>query len=218
MSLEVDQPSWIEIFQAFGDRLRASIHVGLPGVITSFDASTYSATVQLGVQSPAIDDSGETSYEVIPPLTDVPVARARGGGFSLSIPHGAGDAVFVVFSEADPAAWRRSGNPEPPDSVKRFGLYAFAFPCDGRDSSPGEPSESGKAVLQKDGGGPRLVVDSSAVHVGGDTASDFLVLEQKLIAKFNLHTHTCAAPASPSSPPVIPLAPGDTGATKAKGI
>lgn len=222
--LDVDQPSWPEIFRAFANRFRQTIRVGVPGTIVSFDHATRLATVQLGVQE-AIDGDPENGFQDVPPLTDVPIARPRGGGFALSLPMAAGDAVHVVFSESDPAGFRRNGGTQPPDSFKRFGLFACAFPCDWLDESQGPAGEAGKAILEG-AAGVRLVVDATAVHVGGDGGSQFVALANLVQIALNAivtwatsHTHAVtAAPGTTAVAVPVLAALGPVAATKAKAV
>jgi uncharacterized protein involved in type VI secretion and phage assembly len=50
-----------------------------------------------------------------------------------------------------------------------------------------------------------VVVNASTVKLGGDAASQSLVLGEALMAAYNLHTHNCTAPGSPSGPPLSPM-------------
>ena len=216
MTLGVDQPSWIEILQAASDRVRTTIHVGMPGVIVDYDPSTCTATVQLGVQ--AEQDDG--SYETIPPLTDVPIEWPSGGGFSLTFPLAAGDPVNVRFSETDPAAFRRSGDVEQPDNVRRFGLYAAAAPCGAYVDGKAPRAVSGKAVLTGPGG-VSVCLDGTLVNLGADAAADFVALaahvatELAKITTWATNVTTAVNALSPGS--VTPLATfASVAATKVK--
>ena len=59
----------------------------MPGVVTSFDATTQTANVQPTLNDVRVDvDTGTLVYEQWPVLPGVPVAYLRGGGFVLCSP------------------------------------------------------------------------------------------------------------------------------------
>jgi uncharacterized protein involved in type VI secretion and phage assembly len=55
--------------------------------------------------------------------------------------------------------------------------------------------------------GTTISLSASNVKLGGDAATQSLVLGQLFMTLFNAHVHTCTAPGSPSSPPVTPMTP-----------
>lgn len=55
--------------------------------------------------------------------------------------------------------------------------------------------------------GMTIVLSGSSVKLGGDSASQSLVLGELLMVAFNAHTHNCTAPGTPSGPPLPPLTP-----------
>jgi len=52
-----------------------------------------------------------------------------------------------------------------------------------------------------------VVVNATSVKLGGDAATQSLVLGEALMAVYNAHTHNCTAPGSPSGPPLAPMTP-----------
>lgn len=54
--------------------------------------------------------------------------------------------------------------------------------------------------------GQSVTIEAPKVSLG-PAASQSLILGEAFLAFFNLHTHTCTAPASPSSPPIAPMLP-----------
>lgn len=52
-----------------------------------------------------------------------------------------------------------------------------------------------------------VVVNATSVKLGGDAATQSLVLGEALMAAYNAHTHNCTAPGSPSGPPLSPMTP-----------
>lgn len=61
--------------------------------------------------------------------------------------------------------------------------------------------EGGRITLHADD----VVIDAAGVKLGGIAAAHQLVLGDLLMATYNLHTHNCTAPGSPSGPPLAPL-------------
>jgi phage baseplate assembly protein V len=55
--------------------------------------------------------------------------------------------------------------------------------------------------------GMTLVLSGSSVKLGGESASQSVVLGESLMAVYNLHTHNCTAPGTPSGPPLSPMTP-----------
>jgi len=82
--------------------------------------------------------------------------------------------------------------------------------------------DASKEVTVTSSGGQSLVMDSSGavklkgvsqvtldapkVNLGGSAGSS-LVLGEALLQAFNMHTHNCTAPGTPSGPPVPPMTP-----------
>lgn len=52
-----------------------------------------------------------------------------------------------------------------------------------------------------------VILNATSVKLGGDAASQSLVLGEALMAAYNAHTHNCTAPGAPSGPPLSPMTP-----------
>jgi uncharacterized protein involved in type VI secretion and phage assembly len=78
--------------------------------------------------------------------------------------------------------------------------------------------QSGSVTIQTSGGqsitlqagtatitATSVVLSGTSIKLGGDAATQSLVLGELLMAAYNAHTHTCTAPGFPSGPPLIPL-------------
>lgn len=50
-----------------------------------------------------------------------------------------------------------------------------------------------------------VVVSATSVKLGGDAASQSLVLGEALMAAYNAHTHNCTAVGAPTGPPLSPM-------------
>lgn len=152
------------------------LHTSAPGKIVDYDEAKQTATVQLVVE----EEAGDEKFETIPALTDVPIAWPAGGGYAITMPMAAGDLVEVIFSECDDSQWRATGDIGPPNNLRRHGLYPRAIPCGGLDSKT-LPSQSGKLVISsQDGSGPAVIIDGTAVHLGGTSGEDFVALSTKV--------------------------------------
>lgn len=55
--------------------------------------------------------------------------------------------------------------------------------------------------------GMTIVLSGTSIKLGGDAATQSLVLGEAFLTAFNTHTHNCTAPGTPSGPPVPPLTP-----------
>lgn len=85
----------------------SSLHCSLPGNIVSYNAETYTATIQPAVKV------GSMSY---PLLYDVPVFMP------VSISIEAGDPCLIVFADIDIDAWLSSDTASEPISARRHSL------------------------------------------------------------------------------------------------
>lgn len=161
------QPSWADVLdKIITGRLR-SVHTSLPGTITSYDAATVTATVEVAVQLEVT--SGV--FETVPPLADVPVVTP--GAWTR------GDRCLLVFAEESFAKWLDTDSVEPPEVLVRHGLHAVCVPI---WAGPGDdvdfvalktPTESGLTTLldgiisaasaiTAPGGGPAFVAALNA--------------------------------------------------------
>lgn len=52
-----------------------------------------------------------------------------------------------------------------------------------------------------------VVVNATSVKLGGDAATQSLVLGEALMAAYNAHTHNCTAVGAPTGPPLSPMTP-----------
>jgi hypothetical protein len=47
-----------------------------------------------------------------------------------------------------------------------------------------------------------IVLSGTSIKLGGDGATQSLVLGELFMTAFNTHTHNCTAPGTPSGPPI----------------
>jgi hypothetical protein len=106
------------------------VHVCLPAIIDTFDATTQTAKVLPAIQRIRLSD-GE--FFDIPPITNVPVQFPSAGGFSLTFPVKKGDEVLLVFGERSIDTWQQSGGIQQPldrrkhdytDAIAIIGLHS----------------------------------------------------------------------------------------------
>lgn len=150
------------------------IRTSVPGIVRSYDATSQTCEVSLAVRLPRTD--GE--IEELPPLTDVPVAWPRGGGYFCTMPLQHGDAGLIVFSEVDFSEWRVTGDVADPPTFRRHGMNAWFIPggcADGNEIADVHPS---KLVIGKDGG-PVMKIDAAGIELGA-SASQFVALAGKV--------------------------------------
>lgn len=168
-----------DLLQAYGDHLRDSVRVALPAVVTAYDATKQVAECQLVVREPVVSEDGETSFEELPIIPDVPVAWPSGGGFHVHLPLAKGDHVTLLFYDVATGVWRASGKPGDPGDLRRHHLsYCVAIPGLRSDSQAlADAPASGEAVIVAPGGGTVRVSKSGA-------SSDFVALAAKVDSNF----------------------------------
>lgn len=162
------------------------LHVAIPGIVRAYDAATQTATVEPGVQrvlSAADEDADEDAPESLPILQGVPVAWPRAGGHFVHWPMVAGDAVLLVFSEADINAWREAGGVVDPGVGTRHGLSgAVAIPGMFTLGDPNPSADGSNGRVGREGG-PFVEFKASTIDVGGAVAlAEEPDLEQHLAA------------------------------------
>lgn len=108
----------------------------MPGYIVDFDATTCTATVQIGVQGIFSSPDGSESNVNIPVLPNVPVIFPRGGGCSLTFPVKAGDECLVIFASRSCGAWKESGGAQVQSSPRRMHSLSDGFALMGTSSQP----------------------------------------------------------------------------------
>lgn len=207
-----EQGDWAEAIRGAIARSLDGVHTAIPAKVTS-----YTAPLQQCAVEPVIAG--------MPPLEDVPVLWPRGGGYFMHLPLAAGDWVLLVFCEQDFSPWRLSGSAMAPALLRRHGLFSYALPGAAPDVSPLASAAALTGAAIGSDAGVIVQVGSSAVQIGPAgvgalpvlTASEFSSLMSTLTLWLSTHTHTSAAPGSPTTPPVVPpTAPSAVGSTVLK--
>lgn len=178
--------STAETFRRILEAFSQDLHTGIPGTVKSYDVGSQTATVEVGVQrvrQADDEDQDEDVPETLPILQGVPVAWPRAGGFFIHWPMGAGDEVWLLFSEADINAWREAGGVVDPGVGTRHGLSGVValpgmFTLGGANASA--DGTNGRIGRE---GGPFIEFKTATIEVGGNLA---------LAEHSNLDTHLAA--------------------------
>lgn len=107
----------------------AEAWTAMPGIIVSFNAEQCTAVVQMAIKMSIMDPKGNTKWEDIKPLLDVPVCFPCGGGFAVTFPIKPGDEVLVVFASRCIDAWWQQGEVQRQSEFRMHDLSdGFAIP------------------------------------------------------------------------------------------
>jgi hypothetical protein len=93
--------SLVEIVESGVREGLASVHTSHPGQVVTYYPATQTADVKPLRKKRilcGIIDGGKV-YEDLPIIPNVPVQFPRGSGYTIYVPLGAGDFVWLVFSE-----------------------------------------------------------------------------------------------------------------------
>ena len=101
--------------------LNYDIRVSMPGIIQSFDSSTQTVTVQLAIKE-KLSINGNTSWQSIPLLVDVPIVVPKAGSFVITVPPTKGDECIVLFQDCCLDAWWQSGGTQNQVELRRHDL------------------------------------------------------------------------------------------------
>lgn len=182
----------------------ASVHVSLPGIVVSYDRAKQTADVQPAVNKlvPSAEDEELDISKRYPVIPAVPVCWPRGGGFFVAADLEPGDAVTLLFSEADYSGWRNSGTVSDPEDKRMHHLsHAIAIP--GLFERGAEISGLGAGLTLGSMSGHRVVHTSTQTEVGGSSVAVALATKLDLIFKAISGLTTATNPAT-----VITLANG----------
>lgn len=231
MTTDYDTPDLAEVIEEALESRLLDVHVALPGRVVTYDASTQTAQIELGVHRVLTTEDGAPVPETLPLLENVPVAFPRAAGSFLSFPLAAGDPGLVIFAEQSLDQWRSKGTPTPPGDRRRHSLTGGVFvpglsPNALALSDPGLDTATALGTV----GGIQLRMGAAAAEVtsgGAASAADFVALAQKVLTElqaiktaFDGHTHAYnpgPGGAAPTAPPANPMpAPGSVASTNLK--
>jgi hypothetical protein len=129
-------PELVEVLETAVESRLLDVHTSIPGTVQGYDASTQTATIELGVKR-ALDgeEDGQIVFETLPVLQNVRVMFPRTKKYMMTFPLEAGDEGDVHFSEAPDGQWRAVEGVAFPDTVSRFDLSGAKFyPTGSRDA------------------------------------------------------------------------------------
>jgi hypothetical protein len=224
-------PTWTDILEAFGERLKREIGVCLPGTVESYDADTQLATVRIDLKVPIRGEDGtDQEAESIPPIANVPVVHPSGGGYFAHFPLTNGDPVVLVIADRSLDIWQEKGGEVDPKWRHTHEITdCFAFPGGRPKPKALGDTPANELVIGKDGGSTIRVKSNGEVHLGQDNPAAFVALADKvdnLISTINTwgatHVHSGvttglgSSGTAPTGP--FPSGPTSSAATKVKAV
>jgi hypothetical protein len=214
-----------EVIRAAIDAAIEEVRVALPGVVESVDVSAQTVDVRPLMLNRRIDDAGKVTQEELPKLPSVPISWPRAGGFFVTLPITKGDTGLIVFPDYSIDQWRAKGGSIPVDplDVRSHSLTsAIFFPGLHAKNSALNDAHAANMVLGKDGGSQIHIKPTGEIHIGSESASDFVALAQKVLTELqsiqtwaNLHTHVAPSGATGTAIPSL-NSPGSVAAAKTK--
>ncbi len=162
MSLSVNDVDLIQ--RALESRL-GDVYTALPGRVESYDPVTQCADISPQVKRPLPTSEGDTVYEALPVVTNVPICFPRGGGFTVSWPISVGDTVLLVCTTYAIGLWRASGEVAEAGDIRLHGLgSAVAIPALAPNSG---------VLPQSQAEDNAFIITGPMVKLGAADASDF---------------------------------------------
>ena len=125
---------------------KLNIHTALPGIITYYDDEARRADVNIAIRT-VMTDGTETERA---PVFNVPVLFPSGGGYTMTFPLLAGDAVLLVFNERSLETWKQTYGMATP-SLRHVMNEADAVAIAGFGPLSVTPASSGAAMQSVDG-------------------------------------------------------------------
>ncbi len=224
-----DSPSLAEVCELAARQALSQFWAVLPCRVTAYDPQTGLADLQPTVQVVGGDGTAR-------PLPAVPATRVlfpSGGGeagWHLTFDLAPDDTGLLLASSVCVSQWMEGGDEgAAPESARRGSLSdGFFLPTRLPKTQPHVAPEGlslGKSGARVHvGAGGVVTIESADVRLGSSAAAAAAVMETALSTFLSglktwldTHTHTSAAPASPTSPPLAPSpSASGLGATKVK--
>lgn len=158
--------------RAINGVIERRVRLSSPARVVEYDPVTQKATIELELSAP----NGETP----PRISAAPVRQLRGGGFVLMIPLAAGDAVEVRHADQSLDEWLSNGKKVKPTSKRRFAL-TDAIVAPGLSPLNDAPAGSAtKMIMGREDGSAQVVIDSSEVRLGDDSASELVAFKKDI--------------------------------------
>jgi hypothetical protein len=190
------------LLDALAAVVSSNLRVAFPARVERYDKDKQLVDVQPLLKTPLLDESGSTSAESMPVLTNVPVAFPQAGGAAIIFPIAAGDTVMIHICDRSLDQWlERGGEIDPVDRRTHVLEGAVAYP-----GVNAKPQALGFAHAQN------LVIGRSniqihikpnqQIHLGEENAAEFVALADKTLTELNkiktylqgIHTVLTGAP------------------------
>ena len=113
----IQEPDLAALLDMTRQRIFADLNCHQVGIITNFNPSTCTASVQIAARRVVGDQI--VSY---PPLIDCPVMMLCGSTGGLTIPVMAGDTCLVLFNDRNIDNWYSTGNVAQPNTARMHDL------------------------------------------------------------------------------------------------
>lgn len=156
----------IELIQRAIESRVSDVWTSIPGTIKAYTPGPSPvADILPCVRAPVPNEDGDTVYEDLPVIPNVPIAFPRGkkGAYSITWPLEPGDSVLLVVNTVAIGEWRSSGQVSSPGDLRLHSLGSvIAYPGIGPDAEPLGGSGSAPASL------PALVLEGPEVRIGKD--------------------------------------------------
>jgi hypothetical protein len=205
------------------------VRVALPGVVEKYNLDEQTVDVRPLLLHRLIDDDGAITREELPVIPSVPVTWQRAGGFFQTLPLARGDTGIIIFCDWSIDQWLEKGGSAPVDPLdaRPHSLTAATFSPGLHDlKNPIADAHAENMVLGKDGGSQVHIKPNGEIHLGSESAADFVGLAGKILTElqaakadrvamkttFDSHAHIMSVPSvtpgpapQTAAPPAVPM-------------
>lgn len=212
MTMNLRTPTLADVIRVALERHGSDVHVSMPGVVLSYDATHQSAMVRPMLQARAQDPAGTGDWlpVALPDLPGVPVVFAGAGGARLTFPVATGDPCWLVFCDRSLDNWKSTtlGQvPVDPVAESQHAIAdAVAFVGGRPFASPWAVAPTDRVTLGYDAG-EQIEVLSGRVNLGAG-ASQPLVLGTSYQTHMNALSTALTALSAAITPLMLPPAVG----------
>jgi hypothetical protein len=213
------------ILRSVIDSVLKQVHTAIPASVVSFDLTSMSATVKPLIKV----QNKDGTFLSVSQVYKVPVMFPRTAISCLSYPISAKDTGLLLFSERSFDTWiAGDGKEVEPEDIRHHDLQDCVFIPGLFPTGKGKiPVNNDDLVIQhnnstitikkngdliaKNDGNSITITNSGDIKIGSSALSSLVVdsfidsFNNFLNTTFNVHTHICASPSSPSATP-LPVA------------
>lgn len=166
-----------EILRRAIDARLLDVRTSVAGVVVSFDAATWTATIRPAVRFQAVDADSPPEVDTLQPIEGVPVQFPHWGEAVLYHPLSPGDVGRLEWSEEDDGeVYSDDGAEVPvnPTILRRHGAACVFRPEGKRGGGISEPEASAGFLGRP--GGVGIAFDQNEVRLGSATAVEAVAL------------------------------------------